>query len=152
MIQNPDQSKKNSDTNDLKNYPLPPLPFARHIKETPQKKGVKASSHLTLDEAFEMTQNMRKMQAELERKLDELYEKTGWTPNYIKTFLDNPGNFNTSQKDTILKTRESLMNSLHLSKTTQEELKKRFSARGTKSSKVRRSKGGKDRHNWISMK
>lgn len=56
----------------------------------------------------EMMDNVYRMQGELERKLEQVYEVTGWTPEYLSSYLSNPNNFNDKDWEWMNQERKAL--------------------------------------------
>jgi hypothetical protein len=107
---------------------------------------------MTLTDAMDMISKTKVLHDEIDKKLDEIFQKTGWSTKQIKMHLDNPNNFTSEEWERVQKERQKLLNSL---KTEQElkapekgELKPE---QATKLNKERRSKTIGARRNWISM-
>ena len=147
MVKRSNQFEESSKDKSLKDFPLPPLPFAHHIKEEPEKKERNKDS-MSLEDALGIIQKMRKTHDDINRQVEEVYQQMGWTPNYIKMFLDNPNNFDSKQLNYITKERESLMRTFKLPNESQEATKGASKKPGKKSS----GRTAAARRQWIPMK
>lgn len=151
MSQMPKKSDNTDDT--LKQNPMPPLPFERHVEKTASK--LEAKNAMTMKEALEMTKKMKESCAEIEKVLQEFYAKTGWTPRYLADYLKNVSKFNPDQLKIIQEGHNSLMKALKLPKELQEEFEKPLKtglAQPLPTKKERRVKTASSRRRWISMK
>lgn len=147
----------------LKDHSMPPLPFAHHIKEGKTVKNEKREgSDISFEESLKMIENMRKIHDDIEKKIHEVLEKTGWTPSYLKSFLDNPNNFDQDQWERVQKKQKGLMDSIKTPKELKQEEemaknKKGFPVHGkisqdTVKAKERRSKSAAARRKWLPMR
>jgi hypothetical protein len=143
----------------LKDSSPPPLPFAHHIKEG--KKAVKENhKDEEADESMQMIQHMREMHDEIDRMINELLEKTGWTPKYLELYLRNPDNFVTADWENLQAQRKELMDSIKTPKDLREEeerekkgpIKRDNIAHDPQIAKERRSKTVAARRNWLPMR
>jgi hypothetical protein len=66
----------------------------------------KESSFLASTEYKEMLNNMTKMHDDLENKLAAVFERSGWSIQKIKQFLENPNNFNKFEWSRVQQERE----------------------------------------------
>lgn len=126
-------------------------------QSTPIHVDNKAPPPLILDrEIKEMVDRMRKMHDEIALKLDDAYQQTGFTPGFIKNYLNNPNNFPSSEWERVQKERKALLSSVC------EELKKGIRSTPIESNRLtqkelsnlakeRRSKTLGARRNWIPM-
>lgn len=106
----------------LKDAPMPPLPFARHIG----KKEVEISKNeniedilgkegpLTVDEAALLLADLRKKQDALRNQLDEMFEKRGVTPRYLRKFMKDPNNFAPQELENLKKDSQAFLDSLNI--------------------------------------
>lgn len=140
----------------LKDAPMPPLPFAHQIqKDEPIKKKDESIGGLLkqVDEMFGIHDKIARM-------LDEILQKTGWSPKYLESYLSNPNNFTPVQWESINKDKKALMDSILLP----EDLKKEEEARKKRPlsavdapndpnlAKERRKKNIGARRNWMPMR
>ncbi len=166
MAQDSDKSKLPKPKS-LKDAPPPPLPFAQHIKEgTKEEKRVKGKDDdVTVDEALKIVAEMKKAYEKIDRLISQALEATGWTPKYLKEFLDNPANFpNADAWREMQNKRKELSNSVKSPKELQEEeeLAKKEAKKNPllrdhmphdpKVAKERRSKTVGQRRNWLPMR
>lgn len=106
----------------LKDAPMPPLPFARHIvskaDESPSSKEVERIVHkegnLTLKEASILLKDMEEKGKKLKEKLDNLYRLRGASPEFIAGYIRNPSNFSPEQWEALNQKRRELVDSLNL--------------------------------------
>lgn len=144
----------------LKDFSAPPLPFAKHIKEgksvhTPAAAKSKIEPLIVDDEIAHMIQDMRKKQDEIERALDEVLQKTGWTRRYLKTYLSNPNNFDNESWENLQRQQKDLMSKVKTPKDLRIEKQSQVEGKGSedqKSNKERRTKTGGIRRNWLPMR
>lgn len=150
----------------LKDSPPPPLPFAHQIKTgkdqvQAEKKEEKEEALLgTLDESTRMILQMKKMHDEIERMMNEILDKTGWSPNYLKKYLADSGNFSKMEWEEIQKQRSEFMDSIEMPKDWAKQAaggkKEPFSrdkgASDTSIAKERRGKVAGARRKWIPMR
>lgn len=64
------------------------------------------SSFLASPEYKEMFNKMAKMHDDLEKKLDVVFQESGWSIQKIKQFLENPNNFNKFEWARVQQERE----------------------------------------------
>jgi hypothetical protein len=101
-----------------------------------------------------MVDRFKNLHDQIDRKLDELFQKTGWNPRYIKDYLENPNNFSSQEWERVQKERQSLLTHLYkgLGKNVEEIQKiEKIKAR-EKASKDRKGKTLGARKNWIPMR
>ena len=158
-----EKSSKKSEKN-LKDSPLPPLPFAHHIKTHDDKgheKKLKQIAHkegaLSVDEALELMANMEKKQAEIKHKLNEMYKQRGMTPEYLKTYMSNPSNFSPEEWKEMESKRQTFINSIPTELKEEAGVRSFHSVSDTSSAsknpKERRSKlAGAHRRNWLPIR
>ncbi|WP_068467681.1 hypothetical protein [Candidatus Protochlamydia phocaeensis] len=133
-----------------------PSPFFAQQSEAKELSEFNPST-MTLKDVADMLVQVRRMHDELDRKLDEVYQKSGWSPKYIKDYLDNPNNFTAKQWGRLEEQRRALMNTLKTEEEKVEEAKKAKEpvtppADSSKMGKERRGKMLGARRNWISMR
>jgi hypothetical protein len=159
MIPKDDKFEKAS-PKPLKNAPPPPLPFAHHIKEGKKVAKEKHKDAESDDESMQMIQHMKEMHDEIDRMINELLEKTGWTPKYLELYLRNPNNFSASDWENLQAQRKELMDSIKTPKDLREEeerakkgpIKRDNTAHDPQIAKERRSKTVGARRNWLPMR
>src|SRR5829696_6224617 len=59
-----------------------------------------------------MLRQMRKIHDEIESELEQTYQKTGYDPNFIKSFVTNPDNFDFNEWQRIQSERKGFLNSI----------------------------------------
>lgn len=124
--------------NQLKDAPMPPLPFAHQIKSGMET--VKKEEHpLTIDDALKMIEKMQEFQDKIHKQLEEVYQLTGWTPQYLKTFFNNANNFSLEEWEFVNRERKKM------------GVKEK---KGTADSTVKktRKKNIGNRRNWLPMR
>lgn len=96
-----------------------------------------------LDETKALIKKMFKMRDDLNTKLDSVYHGSGLDPSKIRTFLNNPSNFNSEEWEKIQNERKMLWERIglnfgdvklensetHLKKTEQEKKSRHISSR-----------------------
>jgi 5S rRNA maturation endonuclease (ribonuclease M5) len=101
-----DPSKKSSSKDDknLKDAPMPPLPFAGqiiHKGDEVSSKDVDRIAHkegnLTVQEASILLKDLEEKGKKIKAKLDELYRLRGESPEFIERYVSNPSNFTPEQ-------------------------------------------------------
>ncbi|CUI15714.1 conserved hypothetical protein [Candidatus Protochlamydia naegleriophila] len=111
---------------------------------------------MTLKDVERMISNVRQLHDEIDRKLDEIYQKSGWSPKYIETFLDNPNNFTREEWERVQLERQNFLNSLktekELAMAPATKTKSQQDRETLQSTKERRGKTIGARRNWIPMK
>ena len=155
MAQNPDK-KDVSTPKSLKDAPMPPLPFAHQIKQAETGK----KDELSLVEMLKKIDDMYKLHDKIAANVDEILQKTGWTPKYLESYLSNPNNFNSVQWEALNKERKSLMDSIKTPadlKKDEEERKKRPQTQmntpdDPSLAKERRKKSMGARRNWMPIR
>ncbi len=157
MTQKFSKSPKSSRSSEssLKKAPLPPFPFAPHVKNAAKEKRGADSG---LEEAFKMIDEYKKKHAEIERELDEIYRNAGMTPRELRTYLENPANFSKEEWERMERERQSLIYSLISEKEPSKSEQKLKTAltpspqvASSSETKGRRKMQGA-RRNWIPMK
>ena len=162
MAQNSNKSEE-SKFKPLKDAPPPPLPFAHHVKEgTKEENRVRGKDDkITISEALAMLAEMKKGYEKMDRLMSQALEATGWTPRYLKNYLDNPSNFPDGEAwAEAQKKRKELNDSLKSAQELKEEAekaKKNPQLQGSlphdpKIAKERRSKTVGQRRNWMPMR
>lgn len=162
MVQNPNKPKQSADE-DLKNVPLPPLPFAHQIKEASKEKAKGSGEDLTVDDALKMIKDMRKMHDKINDMIYEALQATGWSPQYLKTYLDNPNNFGSTEEwQKVQQQRKELMETILTPQEIQaaeEKAKKEAKANSLLPGSSKDVKNGKERskkfgprRNWMPMR
>lgn len=146
----------------LKESPPPPLPFAKYIKEEKKEggKGKKETVQASIDESMQMLKHMKEMHEEINGMMNVVLEKTGWSPKYLKTYLQNTSNFNDADWESLQQQRQELMNSIKTPKDLRDEevrAKKAPTLRENaphdpKIAKERRSKTVGARRKWLPMR
>lgn len=140
MVERINRPEKSED--DLTKKPLPPLPIERHAKIPQEKKG-RWKESISTAEAAEIIAQMEKQQNEINLKMDEIFEKTGWTPRHLKKFLNDPSNFDDKEWEFIKSERKRLYEAFNLKEGLLEEDPKL---------KPKKAKSAGNRRNWIPMK
>ncbi|SPJ31566.1 hypothetical protein [Candidatus Protochlamydia amoebophila] len=107
---------------------------------------------MTLSDVENMISKVKILHDEIDRKLDDIFQKSGWTSKQIKTYLDNPNNFTVDEWEKVQRDRQKLMNTLKTGKDLQAA--SISNAKTEQNSKLTRERRGKTigaRRNWISM-
>lgn len=111
---------------------------------------------MTLKDVELMISRVRQLHDEIDRKLDEIYQKSGWSPKYIETFLDNPNNFTREEWEKVQLERQNFLDSLktekELAMAPAAKTKSQKDRETSQSTKERRGKTIGARRNWIPMK
>ncbi len=144
---------------DLKQSPLPPLPFAKQMQqekdEREREKTLeninKKEGRLTIEEANLLLAEMKRKQEELKNRLEAMYEQRGVTPQYLKLYMSNPSNFTPEQWEEINKHQKALVDSLNLPSELQEKAGN-LNAFQDSPAKERRKVGKGQRRNWLPMR
>lgn len=168
-----DPIKKSAPKEDknLKQAPMPPLPFARHIVnkvDEVSSKDIERIAHkegdLTVQEASILLKDLEVKGKKIKDKLDELYRLRGASPDYIAAYINNPSNFTAKQWELVNKKRRELVDSLNLPSELVEQGEKfaptepgHVPAPSTPSSTVEakpkeRRKLGGARRGWLPMR
>lgn len=134
----------------LKNTPPPPLPFAKDIKKPAMKPS--SMEKMTTKEALQVVKDLKKTHLDIENKLHELYEKTGWTPRQLQKYLTDHSNFTPEQLGQLEKEREALLKSFEMTDELEKQIKADLSGGGVRKEKSRKSKTAQVRRSWIPMK
>lgn len=161
MTQDRRKATSKSEKN-LKDAPLPPLPFAHQVTEREEsitrakevKRITQKEDPLTVEEAATLLKNVREKGEELKRKLEELYRLRGITPDYLHAYMSNPSNFTSQQWEFLKKERQALIDSLNLPPDVREKQTPSVSSStdSKKSTKSQRGKGSAHRRGWIPMR
>ncbi|MCE2982513.1 MAG: hypothetical protein LW832_02990 [Parachlamydia sp.] len=108
---------------------------------------------MTVTDVQNMIGKAKQLHDEIDRHLDDLFQKSGWSIKQIRTYLDNPNNFSSADWEKIQGERKRLLNSLktdkEMAEAPNEDLKPPSSE---PQSKERRSKMIGARRNWIPMR
>lgn len=111
---------------------------------------------MTVKDVERMISSVRQLHDEIDRKLDEIYQKSGWSPKYIQTYLDNPNNFTREEWERVQQERQNFLNSLktekELAMAPTSKTKSQREREAAQSTKERRGKTIGARRNWIPMK
>lgn len=152
---------------DLKQAPLPPLPFNQSISENEEKKiqdEIRKISQkegpLTVDEALKLIEEVEKKEARYMKKLEETFSITTREcyPEYLKRYMSNPKYFPPEERRIFKQQCEALINSLNLPPeliksitTLLDEAPNSSSEKTTlkDSSKQRGKMGHARRRNWL---
>jgi hypothetical protein len=161
MVQKSNKSEKSA-SKSLKDFSLPPLPFAHQIKGEENKekkvKEVKDDDVVTLSTALKMIEEMKAAQDKIDHMLSEIYQLTGWTPKYLKSYLENPNNFSKEEWQNIQKQRKEFTDLIKTPKEleTEKKTKKDFINQESSSQsqivKERRTKTAGARRKWLPMR
>ncbi|MFI0435063.1 MAG: hypothetical protein ACH350_04975 [Parachlamydiaceae bacterium] len=148
---------------ELKDAPMPPLPFQKDIVETQgdKKRGMEVrrilnkEGNFTVQEAATLLKEMEEKGKKIKKMLEELYQLRGITPHDLKKYLDNQDNFTPEQWKLIKGKRRELIDSLPADMRALIEAKlqpdQSLSPSSAKS-KERRKPGGAQRRGWIPMR
>jgi len=165
--QEPVARKKALSDDALKRVPLPPLPaYATESKTTKREEeietGTLKASKITAEDVNKMMNTFNKIYDEIELKMEEVYQKTGWTADFLKSYVNNANNFSDKQWDRLQGERQSLKKNFRKGQVEQEE-KMAQELKGVmvpmqqlkpdeKTAQKRRSKTGAARRNWIPIR
>lgn len=127
--------------------PKPSSPLPSDIQEEKKQE----SSDLSSSDVREIMEKAAKMHDELEQKLEETYQKTGWQRQAIKQFLENPNNFSKSEWELVQRQRDYLVNQTW-SLITEEEKTRLLHEEKKKQSQVNKGKSLGARKNWIPIR
>ena len=123
--------------------------------EAGKKKGVKKDQppekvlpKLTREELEKLIQDVYQQHDQCERQLDELYQKSGFSPHTINQFLGNPQNLTDAQRKVLEERRDRLKRELGFKKG--KEVKKNSQEDDDTTAK-RKGKTLGGRKGWISM-
>ena len=123
--------------------------------EAGRKKGVKKDQppekvlpKLTREELEKLIQDVYQQHDKFERRLDELYQKSGFSPHSINQHLDNPQNLSEAQRKVLEERQDRLKRELGLQKG-KEVKKKSQESDDTTAKRKGKTLGG--RKGWISM-
>lgn len=138
-----------------------PLPNSKStFEESLSRNHEETDSNKSSQEIYQMIDKMVKIHDEIERKLDDAFQKSGLTPKYIETYLSNPSNFNNAQWDSIQKKREQLLSQVGKKVNEASEslvspikaISKAEEKTTDKTEKERKTKMIGSRRNWIPIR
>jgi hypothetical protein len=139
----------------IKDLKQPPLPA--YVSGESDKLKQKENSDQKLSQDIDkMMQQFAAAQDEIEQKLDQIYQLSGWTPEMIKNHLSNPNNFDQATWAFIEKERESLNQMFNPGKKQKiggDKSPSQVSSEPNipKSARERRNKSIGVRRNWIPL-
>lgn len=108
---------------------------------------------MTVSDVEKMIVRVREMHDEIDRKLDDIFQKSGWSTKQIKMYLDNPNNFSHEEWERIQKERKNLLNTLKTDSELEKEQSQSSKPKEPEvSGKERRGKMIGARRNWIPMR
>jgi hypothetical protein len=108
---------------------------------------------MTMSDVEKMIKKVREMHDEIDRKLDDIFQKSGWSTKQIKTYLDNPNNFSPEEWERVQYERKTLIKSLKTEGDLEKEESQSNQPKPTEGgSKERRGKMIGARRNWIPMR
>lgn len=133
--------------------------------ESRTKKEVARISHkeenLTVGEAEILLNDLEEKRLKIKKKLDELFQLRGVSPEYIRSYLSNPSNFSPGEWEALNKKRREVLDSLNLTpdleKAADQFAPREYSSRSSSpnkdssSSKERRKFSGA-RRGWLPMR
>ena len=173
MALDSDLPKSRKPERNLKDAPMPPLPFARQIIDLADKKQkTREADHplfqkeekFTLDEAKVLLADLEEKGKKIKSLLEEMYQSRGVTPEYLQKRLNDHNNFSPEQWTKLNKKRSELINSLQypaqfvkLKEKWMSDLQQNMSAKTKPASpsdakpKDRR-KTGAQRRGWLPMR
>lgn len=122
---------------------------AQPSQTPPPSKKIEDSS--TKTEIDAMMNKIRQMHDDIERKLDDVYQKTGMDPKKIKTLLDNPNNFNPRQWEAVQEQRKNYASQISPPGVEGAESPSQESTENL-TVKERKSKTIGSRRKWIPMR
>lgn len=124
--------------------PQPPSPKPSVVEQNPQPS--------PNDEFKDVVAKVTEMHDELQKKLDETYQNAGWSIQEIKSYLENPNNFDSSEWERIQRERAHLTNQIWA--VVGEEAKRRLaSQQKKKDAQASRGKNiGARKKNWIQVR
>jgi hypothetical protein len=131
------------------------VPFGHSKKKEELDQLIDNPASIKLKDVDDIVGRLHEMHDDIEKKLDLIYQKTGLTPKYIKDYLANPNNFNTTEWERVQKERQALLGSLMGAikiDETPEEKADNAQKESDKSNKERRGKMIGTRKNWIPMR
>jgi hypothetical protein len=101
-----------------------------------------------------MIQKILALHDEIDKKLEDAYQKTGWTAAQIKRYLEDSSHFTPQQWDILQKQRKILLNDIwhRLGKNPVQMETKLKKEKETKSTKERKTKTIGARRNWIPLR
>ncbi|MBA2368566.1 MAG: hypothetical protein H0V82_06040 [Candidatus Protochlamydia sp.] len=108
---------------------------------------------MKLSDVEKMITTVRQMHDEIDRKLDDIFQKSGWSTKQIKMYLDNPNNFSAEEWERIQKERKTLLNSIKTDTDLENEKNQSNKPKEPEGpGKERRGKMIGARRNWIPMR
>lgn len=115
-------------------------------------KNMDPNRKLSREELKQQLEIVKKQQIDLQKQLEEIYEKTGWSPQRMIDFLSNPNNFTPAQWEELQKHKKHLddfiWNQLGAEKKKQAEEKEKEKIQSSRKGKTL----GARKKNWIPMK
>ncbi len=103
---------------------------------------------LTREELEKLIQDVYQQHDQFERRLDELYQKSGFSPHTISQYLGNPQNLSEAQRKVLEERRNRLKRELGFKKGKEVKIKPKESD-DTTAKRKGKTLGG--RKGWISM-
>ena len=146
-------SHSKSSERSLKDAPLPPLPFEKHLKKV-ESKSKKEQNFPSPSEELKMIKDMQRKNDELKAELEKIYDQTGWTPHYLDSYLGNPNNLTPEQWKKAEERRLEFMEAVNIPlQTKQQGSIFSLSKKSTKTTNSeRKSKVRGARKNWLPMR
>lgn len=122
--------------------------------KTPESKpAAPAEAPVSNKDVLAMIEKMRKMHDQLEKELDEAYQKTGLSPKEVTTFLDNPSNFAGDEFTAVQQQRKSLLSRImQVVDPKGIESTKKKAKKEAEAGKQQKGKTLGARKNWIPMR
>jgi uncharacterized protein YoxC len=119
-------------------------------KPMPPSSSVKSEQRATPsnEETERLFSKIQSMHDDINRKLEEMYQKAGWTADSVKDYLNNPNNFNSTDWQHIQDQRKQLLGKVKqaINQGQEEKIDK------DKIGKERRAKTLGARKNWLPMR
>lgn len=103
------------------------------------------------DEINEALDKITQMHDELKRKLEETYEKSGWSIQEIQSYLENPSNFDTAEWEMVQQERKYLSEQVWSWVGNDAKLRAKKKEK-TKEEQARKGKMLGARKNWMPMR
>lgn len=97
---------------DLRHAELPPLPA--YVSNESKEEKTEYKGGKPLSEAQKILKDVEKASETIRRQLDEMYEEMGLTPSSLKTYLEDPSNFDAKDWEFIQKNREELLSEFNI--------------------------------------
>lgn len=109
------------------------------------------------NEIQDMIKKMKEINSDIDKKLDEIFQKTGWDMRTIKRHLDNPDNYSKGQWERLQEKRKTQYNKLweDLGKMGISPEEKFVQNQKKEEEKIARGRKGKTlgaRKNWIPVR